>query len=451
MKTNIFSYLTMMALAAGMSACSDDTWTPDLKEGGEGQLNTASIVPTVKNGEAIVITGTQGAKKAASRATIDLSNYIIDVTDANGAAVESWTFSTMPSLPTFTVGTYKVVVRSHNVQKAEWDKPYFFGEQNFQIRKDEVTDVEAVVCKLANIMVTVEFDSKLIDAAADGGADLKVAVTSEPGTTLEFTPAEKRAGYFQAIQGLETLKVSFTGTVSGNAESTTAVLTNVAAGQHRKIIMKLKSNGNQSPDETGNITVDGEGINVDFSVEEKNLAGDIVSPEENLGNDDRPNQEGEEPGGEDPNPPTPPGDEDAITLTSETLDVDGVNEAEKFGPGIKDAIVNIHSDAGVRNLNVEIISDFLTEEFLSGVGLTTRFDLANADDTKEMDNGETLATNLRGLGFPVNSDVTGKNDLVFDITGFMPLILQAGDHKFVITVTDAKGAQKGITLLIRKS
>jgi len=337
------------------------------------------------------------------------------------------------------------------VQKAEWDKPYFFGEQNFQIRKDEVTDVEAVVCKLANIMVTVEFDSKLIDAAADGGADLKVAVTSEPGTSLEFTPAEKRAGYFQAIQGLETLKVSFTGTVSGNAESTTAVLTNVAAGQHRKIIMKLKSNGNQSPDETGNITVDGEGINVDFSVEEKNLAGDIVSPEENLGNDDRPNQEGEEPGGEDPNPPTPPGDEDAITLTSETLDVDGVNEAEMFGPGIKDAIVNIHSDAGVRNLNVEIISNFLTEEFLSGVGLTTRFDLANADDTKEMDNGETLATNLRGLGFPVNADVTGKNDLVFDITGFMPLILEAGDHKFVITVTDVKGAQKSITLLIRKS
>jgi len=33
----------------------------------------------------------------------------------------------------------------------------------------------------------------------------------------------------------------------------------------------------------------------------------------------------------------------------------------------------------------------------------------------------------------------------------MPLILEAGDHKFVITVTDVKGAQKSITLLIRKS
>ena len=451
MKTKIFSYLTVMALAAGMSACSDDTWTPDLKEGGEGQLNTSSIVPTVKNGETIVITGTQGAKKAASRATIDLSNYIIDVTDVTGAAVESWTFSTMPSLPTFAVGSYKVVVRSHNVQKAEWDKPYFFGEQSFQIRKGEVTDVEAISCKLSNIMVTVEFDSKLIAATSDGGADLKVAVTSEPGTTLEFTPAEKRAGYFQAIDGLETLKVAFTGTVSGNAESTTAVLTNVAAGQHRKIIMKLKSNGNQSPDETGNITVDGEGINVDFSVVEENFAGDIVSPEENLDGNDRPNQEGEEPGGEDPNPPTPPVGDDAITLTSKTLDLTGVNYAEEFGPEIQDAIVNIHSDEGVRNLNVEIISDFLTEPFLGGVGLTTKFDLANADDTKLMANDETLATNLRGLGFPVNADVVGKNDLVFDITGFMPLILEAGDHKFVITVTDSKGAQKSITLLIRKS
>ena len=100
---------------------------------------------------------------------------------------------------------------------------------------------------------------------------------------------------------------------------------------------------------------------------------------------------------------------------------------------------------------MEIISDFLTEPFLGGVGLTTKFDLANADDTKLMANDETLATNLRGLGFPVNADVVGKNDLVFDITGFMPLILEAGDHKFVITVTDSKGAQKSITLLIRKS
>ena len=43
-------------------------------------------------------------------------------------------------------------------------------------------------------------------------------------------------------------------------------------------------------------------------------------------------------------------------------------------PGIKDAVVMIHSDNGVRNLNVEIISDFLTDDFLGEVGMVTKFD-----------------------------------------------------------------------------
>lgn len=61
---------------------------------------------------------------------------------------------------------------------------------------------------------------------------------------------------------------------------------------------------------------------------------------------------------------------------------------------------------------------------------------------------------LKSLGFPVNAEVVGKGvdePLKFDITTFMPLILEAGDHKFHITVTDLDGNSKGMTLLIRKS
>ena len=113
-------------------------------------------------------------------------------------------------------------------------------------------------------------------------------------------------------------------------------------------------------------------------------------------------------------------------------------------------MVKIHSDNGVRNLNVEIISDFLTDDFLGGVGMVTKFDLANADDTIVQNNGYTLATNLRGLGFPVNEEVVGKNDLDIDITQFMPLILKKGDHTFKITVTDQDGNRKEMRLLIRQ-
>lgn len=82
--------------------------------------------------------------------------------------------------------------------------------------------------------------------------------------------------------------------------------------------------------------------------------------------------------------------------------------------------------------------------------MVTKFDLANADDTTVQNNGYTLATNLRGLGFPVNEEVVGKNDLDFDITQFMPLILKKGDHIFKIAVTDQDGNRKEMRLLIRQ-
>lgn len=116
--------------------------------------------------------------------------------------------------------------------------------------------------------------------------------------------------------------------------------------------------------------------------------------------------------------------------------------AEEFGEeeGLKPAVVDIHSENGVTSLKVKIISDFLTEDMLSGIGLTSQFDLA--------DPGE-YAEGLAGLGFPSADEVNGAHDLQFNITKFIPLIFEEGDHKFEITVTDAKGLVKTMVLLIR--
>lgn len=452
MKPNIFTYIAAaIALGAASSACSDN-WTADVGEDGEGTLATSSLIPTVKNEEKFIddIRTPNRKSRAASRAAINLTDFIVEVNDASGAQAAAWTIGTMPSLPTFPVGTYTVNVRSHNVNNAAWSEPYFVGSQPFKIENGQLTYVDPVVCTLANIKVSVKFEKKLLAATTDNGADFQVTVTSKPGISLTYTPQETRAGYFEAFNDLTTLNVEFTGTVSGNKETASAVLTNVAAGQHRQITFVLKNNNNSSPDETGNINIDKEGINVDFSVIQEDMTANIAIEETPGSDNDRPGQEE----GGDPNPPTPPGpgDENAIKFTSETLDVEGgANMAHEFGPGVKDAIVKIHSDNGVKNLNVEIISDFLTDEFLGGVGMTTKFDLANADDTKELENGYTLATNLRGLGFDVNEDVVGKTDLDFNITQFMPLILQNGDHIFKITVTDSEGNRKEMTLLVRQT
>lgn len=435
MKTDIISLAVVAAAAfAGLTSCSD-TWTNDLAEEEKGTLNTASILASVNTYEAEK-EDAQGAKAPESRAVTDLSPFIVEVVKSDGSKVASWTYATMPPAPTFAVGTYTVRVKSHNPQPVEWDKPYYAGEQQFQIKANDVTDVDPIVCTLANVRVSIEVTEALKKASA---GDVKITFTGEPGVDLEFAPDETRSGYFAYTEGLSTMKVHFEGTVSGAREDFTHVLKDIQPGQHRLVKFALRINPNPPADETGNIEIpEGEGVMVDCGVTTYEVDGTVSSKEDVIDDSGRPSQEE---GGDDPKPDNPDVDKD-ITFSSSTLDLEGANMAEEFGEeeGLKPAVVDIHSENGVTSLKVKIISDFLTEDMLSGIGLTSQFDLA--------DPGE-YAEGLAGLGFPSADEVNGAHDLQFNITKFIPLIFEEGDHKFEITVTDAKGLVKTMVLLIR--
>lgn len=434
MKTDIISLAVVAAAAfAGLTSCSD-TWTNDLAEEEKGTLNTASILASVNTYEAEK-EDAQGAKAPESRAVTDLSPFIVEVVKSDGSKVASWTYATMPPAPTFAVGTYTVRVKSHNPQPVEWEKPYYAGEQQFQIKANDVTDVDPIVCTLANVRVSIEVTEALKKASA---GDVKITFTGEPGVDLEFAPDETRSGYFAYTEGLSTMKVHFEGTVSGAREDFTHVLKDIQPGQHRLVKFALRINPNPPADETGNIEIpEGEGVMVDCGVTTYEVDGTVSSKEDVIDDSGRPGQEED---GDDPKPDDP--DDKAITFSSSTLDLEGANMAEEFGEeeGLKPAVVDIHSENGVKSLKVKIISDFLTEDMLSGIGLTSQFDLA--------DPGE-YAEGLAGLGFPSADEVNGAHDLQFNITKFIPLIFEEGDHKFEITVTDSKGLVKTMVLLIR--
>lgn len=434
MKTDIISLAVVAAAAfAGLTSCSD-TWTNDLAEEEKGTLNTASILASVNTYEAEK-EDAQGAKAPESRAVTDLSPFIVEVVKSDGSKVASWTYATMPPAPTFAVGTYTVRVKSHNPQPVEWEKPYYAGEQQFQIKANDVTDVDPIVCTLANVRVSIEVTEALKKASA---GDVKITFTGEPGVDLEFAPDETRSGYFAYTEGLSTMKVHFEGTVSGAREDFTHVLKDIQPGQHRLVKFALRINPNPPADETGNIEIpEGEGVMVDCGVTTYEVDGTVSSKEDVIDDSGRP---GQEEGGDDPKPDDP--DDKAITFSSSTLDLEGANMAEEFGEeeGLKPAVVDIHSENGVKSLKVKIFSAFLTEEMLSGIGLTSQFDLA--------DPGE-YAEGLAGLGFPSADEVNGAHDLQFNITKFIPLIFEEGDHKFEITVTDSKGLVKSMVLLIR--
>lgn len=434
MKTDIISLAVVAAAAfAGLTSCSD-TWTNDLAEEEKGTLNTASILASVNTYEAEK-EDAQGAKAPESRAVTDLSPFIVEVVKSDGSKVASWTYATMPPAPAFAVGTYTVRVKSHNPQPVEWEKPYYAGEQQFQIKANDVTDVDPIVCTLANVRVSIDVSEALKKASAD---DVKITISGEPGVDLEFAPDETRSGYFAYTEGLSTMKVHFEGTVSGAREDFTHVLKDIQPGQHRLVKFALRINPNPPADETGNIEIpEGEGVMVDCGVTTYEVDGTVSSKEDVIDDSGRP---GQEEGGDDPKPDDP--DDNAITFSSSTLDLEGANMAEEFGEeeGLKPAVVDIHSENGVKSLKVKIISDFLTEDMLSGIGLTSQFDLA--------DPGE-YAEGLAGLGFPSADEVNGAHDLQFNITKFIPLIFEEGDHKFEITVTDSKGLVKTMVLLIR--
>lgn len=435
MKTDIISLAVVAAAAfAGFTSCSD-TWTNDLAEEEKGTLNTESILASVNTYEAEK-EDAQGAKAPESRAVTDLSPFIVEVVKSDGSKVVSWTYATMPPAPTFAVGTYTVRVKSHNPQPVEWEKPYYAGEQQFQIKANDVTDVDPIVCTLANVRVSISVTEALKNASAD---DVNITISGEPGVDLEYGLNETRSGYFAYTEGLSTMKVHFEGTVSGAREDFTHVLKDIKPGQHRKVFFALRVNPNPPADETGNIEIpEGEGVMVDCGVTTYEVDGTVSSKEDVIDDSGRP---GQEDGGDDPDPEKPDADK-AITFSSSTLDLEGANMAEEFGEeeGLKAAVVDIHSENGVKSLKVKIISDFLTEDMLSGIGLTSQFDLA--------DPGE-YATGLAGLGFPTAAEVNGAHDLQFNITKFIPLIFEEGDHKFEITVTDSKGLVKTMVLLIR--
>lgn len=443
MKFKSISILAWAAAAAAFTGCSDN-WVPEVEGAGEGRLNTQSILAEVNTVEEEK-EDEDVTKKVTSRSSIDLSPFLVDVVrTSDNANVASWTYATMPQLPTFAVGSYEVQVRSRVLKDAEWSAPYYLGSQTFDIRNGEVTDVGPIVCKLANVRVTIDYGPKLL--AATGGEGFTITVTSTPGVYLQYTGKETRSGYF-AYTGQTTMVARFQGRVNGVNEDFSHVLENIAPGQHRKLTFRLNYNPNTPDDEVG--TVDGQGIVVSCSTKTVSVDGNVIQEEDIQESGDRPNQE-EKPKPDDPQP----GDEDKITFTSETLDHDDngnvrddtPNNADDFGEGKKEAKIHIHSEAPIASLNVKIESNFLTESMLAGVGLTSEFDLANP-----VKDGTDYTEGLKGLGFKVGDEVKGETELDFDITTFMPLIFEAGDHKFIITVKDENGVSKTLSLLIRKS
>lgn len=418
-------------------ACSKETPFDNEENISYGMLRTSALDVSL-NSEY----GPRSVKNRNIRAAApNVADFYVEFfKDGNSEPEAAYKYSDMPEIVTLPVGNY-VARASHGANAdAAWDEPYYMGESlSFDIVADEITDVvDPIVCKFANVRVSIDFDPELRKAM---GADCKVNVVVGEKGSLDFTINDvERSGYFAYVADSKTLAAHFSGTVDGAPASETKAYKNVEPGTHYKITFRLHDAGEEDP---GNITGD-DIVKVDASLSQEDMNASVDSGETVITDDMRP-QEEETQQPDVPNPPTPGAELPEITAQA-PLDLDVVNELEVVqnseGEDVSKfpVVLNIHSsaDGGIKAFTVKIISDTLTPSTLVGVGLTDELDLVNPG---QYEGG------LSGLGFPVN--VGGMKDVEFKITDFVPLLaaLGEGNHSFVLTVTDANGTtQKTLKL-----
>lgn len=434
MKTKIFSLLSSILFIAGLASCDNHNYGPEIQA--RGQLSFAGLKVEVDDSEVLVESRADDA--------LNLADFIVTVTDNQGAIVFQDRFGSLPEVLDLLVGSYTVSVESHEVQPAEFNKPYYKGSLNIAIEKDKIKDVGTVECDFSSICVSIDYSDAIWPLLGD---DFEVRVRLNDNAELTFKPdltnrknTRDLKGYFKAVSDTysHTLIVNPVGTIYGNSiNELRRAFEGVKAGEHHIVKFKLK-NPVEPPKQTGNLdpALD---IEIDHEVFDHNVEYDPISSEEpNLGSEDRPGQEN-------PNQPEDPEnpDEKAITITSASADlnVDAVNNVVGVEQGDgHEYKVNIDSKAPLTHVRVKIISNSLDAEMLEGVGLAAEFDLAEPGNLKD-----ALGTNF---GFPVENEIIGQTNVLFDITPFVPLLnIYPGElHQFELTVEDNQGNKEIKTL-----
>ena len=341
MKTKIFSILTFMA-ALLLSSCSEK-WEPGVTSEKNGQVSLSSMGLDVSVAETVI-----------SRATVDLSDFRISIKNNEGMTVNAFKYSEMPEILTLPVGTYTLDVVSHEVKRAAWDEPLYVGSKEFEITENQITDLGTVKCVFSNIKVSIVFTDALRKVASD---DVKVTVVANDGGELEFTLAETRAGFFEAMEGSTTIVATLTGTINSTAYTNRVVLTDAKAGQHRIITYDFKGTVIPDPEENGKINP-GDGIGLDVTYDEVDLNNPVDDDDEVLDPSDRPGKEDPKP--DEGDTPGPKPDKDVITYTSTNeadFNLDGVNDAldgREYG-------VIFAAENGIADIVVTIDSPYLTD------------------------------------------------------------------------------------------
>lgn len=428
MKKYFLICLTLLAGMLAFTACHSEVM--EGQSTGKGELNLASMTAEVNTEVETVYLGSR------AESGTDFSNYIVTVYDAQSQKVNQWKYSEMPEIVSLAVGTCTVEVTSAEAPTNGFDIPYYKGSTTCEIKENEIVNVPAITCKLANMMFSVEYDEEF---KSKMGEDVVTTITVGDNS-LEIPGSETRKAYLVAPGG-ETTSVTVTlkGTIDGEAIDYSERF-DVKTGVHNVI----KYDFVPVSDGTG----DGSTLKVAINVDSSLTGSDEVigvNPGEEPGIDDFPEGGGEEPGDGDGE-----GEQNMPTIVGSNFNGSPFDiEKDILNVSIKTDVdnpiplqVTLSAPNGIAHVYVTIDSETLTEELLTEVNLAKDFDLAEPGD---------LESGLNNLGLPTGENVIGKTEIPFDITNFTPLLGMFGvaTHNFIIRLVDQQNLEVTQTLKIK--
>ena len=411
MKQKIYSLFIASAATAVLVGCDSESTFFSNSE--EGQLNCKALSVDYIN------SGTRATNVDTGDFTVNFVNTKTEET------VNTYTYSKLPEIVSLPAGEYRAeAVYGNSKIAADWDNPFYEGSSSFTIEKGKITDdVEPIECYLQNIRVEVDLVDETGMDIID--SDVKVLVKAGSEGELEYDSEHiDSIGFFRYDDGSNTIIAELSGTLDGfYTEGITRVYNDASAGKAYRIRFHINRPDNVND---GDIQL-GDGIKIDATIEikDENYIVDPKEPEAPVYTEDmRPKEEEPENPGDNTTP-----SRDAPKIISET---EGIVMDQPFVVS-EDSQVKfcVTSETGITGFIIDINSDNLSP-LLPGVGLDTHLDLVNPGSLKE---------GLEGLGFPTGDKVKGQKEVHFDISKFIPLLgtYGAGDHKFVMTITDANG------------
>lgn len=461
--------LLISGTAVLMTACvqAKDPYT----DGGQnvGQLGSMTVSSLGREGDFIVVESDGGNTKTDGAATVpDVSTFRVAVLDSKGENVvhnnltnSDYQWATYDEVNGQTVtiasGKYKLEAASLPEEPlAAWETPYYYGMQDFTVRVANLTTVD-LVCKLANVKVTVEWGQDFLDKVESPQAVVYYDYT-DPATaqkvsaSLIYSIQETRAGYFKVpADGKLYVKVTGIRKEDGqplsNGAGQTSIISDVQAMQWHKVKIGYQQTGAVS----SSVTIDYTTIDSEHTIEIPDGDG-VIDGGPNNDNWDGDGDSGQQPG--------------------ETLAIVGTNfNGSPFDITQQQTVslsnqnqIDVRFDAknGIDQLYINIESDALAT-LLPGLGLENGvpFDIANLPATKPDGVDDAMwwvnlfADPQIGILDP-SVPIKGKTSHTFSVGGLMSLLGSVANpavngpavHKFGLRVVDATGAEQQATLAV---